>query len=153
MKFERKNHAAPAMRGAEQPMQGMRPQKQQDGGEIPFLELTQALAEMEAAGELPEGFDLMTACSDRAFVELMLEFPAEAAVRIYAAEQRAAEAEQKAKSSVQRKMQQRAGLPKMSRAGGSFAAQPDYMSMSSEEFRKLEQQLKQASRAGRSVRI
>ena len=41
----------------------------------------------------------------------------------------------------------------MSRAGGLVSAEPDYMSMSGAEFRKLEQQLKQASRNGRTVRI
>lgn len=122
-------------------------------GEEQFLELTKALAAMEAAGELPENFDLRAACADREFAELLLEFPTEAAVRIYAAEQRAAAAEENAKSSVMKKLQQRSALPKMSRAGGAVSAQPDYMSMSSEEFRKLEQQLKQAARMGHAVRI
>lgn len=134
-----------AIGGAKQP--------QQNGGEEQFLALTQTLATMEANGELPEGFDLKSACSDPAFVELLLTLPAEAAVRVYAAEQRAAQAEKNAKNSVAAKMQQRAALPQMSRAGGAFSAQPDYMSMSSAEFRKLEQQLKQAARNGRSVRI
>lgn len=136
----------------ERALGGKAPKAQADD-EMQFLEFTQALAAMAAEGELPEGFDLEAACSDRAFIELLMELPAEAAVRVYAAEQRAAEAEEKAKNAVARKMQQRSGLPKMSRAGGAIAAQPDYMSMSSEEFRKLEQQLKQAARAGRSVRI
>ena len=127
-----------------------RPQR---GGEAMFLEFTQALAAMEAEGGLPEGFDLRKACGDREFAELLLEYPMEAAVRIYAAEQRAVAAEENARAAAARKMQQRAGLPRMSRAGGAVSAQPDYMSMSSEEFRKLEQQLKQASRAGRAVRI
>lgn len=145
MKYAEKMNGKPAPAGAN----GKKPQ----GDETMFLELTQALAEMEEAGELPEDFDLRAACGDREFAELLLEFPIEAAVRIYAAEQRAQAAEENARAAVAKKMQQRAGLPKMSRAGGAVSAAPDYMSMSSEEFRKLEQQLKQAARAGRSVRI
>jgi len=145
MKNDRKNRE-----GARAAEPEMKPQR---GDEGMFLEFTQALAAMEAEGELPEGFDLRNACADREFAELLLEYPIEAAVRIYAAEQRAAAAEENARAAAARKMQQRAGLPRMSRAGGAVSAQPDYMSMSSEEFRKLEQQLKQASRAGRSVRI
>jgi len=152
MKYNRKNNDKPKDGSLIEQRLGKK-EASQGGDELQFLELTQTLAEMEAEGELPEDFDLQSACQDREFVELLLEYPIEAAVRIYSAEQRMLAAEQNAKNSVARKMQQRAGLPKMSRAGGTVSAQPDYMSMSSEEFRKLEQQLKQAARAGRNVRI
>ena len=118
-----------------------------------FMEIVQELAALEAGGKLPEDFDLQSACADPAFASLLLELPAAAAVRLYLAERRADRAEQEARDSVAARMQQRGSLPRMSRAGGLVSAEPDYMSMSGAEFRKLEQQLKQASRNGRTVRI
>ena len=115
-----------------------------------FMEIVQELAALEAGGKLPEDFDLQSACADPAFASLML---AAAAVRVYLAERRADRAEQEARDSVAARMQQRGSLPRMSRAGGLVSAEPDYMSMSGAEVRTLEQQLKQASRNGRTVRI
>ena len=122
-------------------------------GEAEFQQLAEALTELMAETALPANFDIERACEDTAFAKLLLELPPMAAVRVYAAEQRAGQAEENAKNNAAETLRRRSGLPRIERAGGAVRAEPDYMSMSSEEFRKLEQQLKRASRAGRQVRI
>ncbi|MDO4544322.1 MAG: hypothetical protein Q4C01_07190 [Clostridia bacterium] len=119
----------------------------------PFAEAGERLSQMEAEGALPEGFELRAACQDREFALLVQEFPVEAAVRIYAAEKRAEEAERNAVERVRSQLKSRDALPKSQRGGGSIAATPDYMSMSSEAFRSLEKNLKSAARRGAKPKI
>ena len=113
--------------------------------------IEQAMGNKAAAHD--RGADGEAEFQDTAFAKLLLELPPMAAVRVYAAEQRAGQAEENAKNNASETLRRRSGLPRIERAGGAVRAEPDYMSMSSEEFRKLEQQLKRASRAGRQVRI
>ncbi|MBQ6234952.1 MAG: hypothetical protein IJK54_03475, partial [Clostridia bacterium] len=108
---------------------------------------------MEREGALPEGFDLAAAVKDRAFAELLREFEPKAAVRIYAAERRAEEAEQNAKAHLGEKMQAQRALPKSQRTDRAVSATPNYMAMSGESFRALEQQYRNAARNGRRVHI
>lgn len=119
----------------------------------PFVEAANALVEMEREGVLPEGFDLAAAVKDRAFAELLREFEPKAAVRIYAAERRAEEAEQNAKAHLGEKMQAQRALPKSQRTDRAVSATPNYMAMSGESFRALEQQYRNAARNGRRVHI
>lgn len=121
--------------------------------ENPFAEIAAALVELEHAGELPEGFDLGEATQDRAFAELLQEFEPRAAVRIYAAERRADEAESNAKARISEKIQARSALPKSQRTAQAVSPTPDYMSMSKEAFHALEQQYKSAAHNGRRVHI
>ncbi len=134
--------------------------KQQDAApepgaqqENPFAEAANALVEMEREGTLPEGFDLEAAVKDRAFAQLLSEFEPKAAVRIYAAERRAEEAEQTAKARMSEKVQAQKALPKSQRTDRAVSPVPDYMSLSKEAFRTLEQQYRNAARSGRRVRI
>ena len=121
--------------------------------ENPFVEAAQTLVEMEREGSLPEGFDLEAAVKDRAFAALLQEFEPKAAVRIYAAERRAEEAEETAKARMSEKLQAQKALPKSQRTDRAVSATPNYMAMSKEAFRALEQQYRNAARNGRRVHI
>ncbi|MBR0507524.1 MAG: hypothetical protein IJJ86_02840 [Clostridia bacterium] len=124
-----------------------------ENGENPFTEAAEALAELEQANELPEDFDLMAAAGDPAFAELLGEFEPKAAVRIYAAERRAEEAEETAKTRMSEQARARKALPKSQRTDRAVAPAPDYMSMSKEAFRALEQQYRNAAHNGKRVHI
>ena len=121
--------------------------------ENPFVEAAQTLVEMEREGSLPEGFDLEAAVKDRAFAALLQEFEPKAAVRIYAAERRAEEAEETAKARMSEKLQAQKALPKSQRTDRAVSATPNYMAMSKEAFRALEQQYRNTARNGRRVHI
>ncbi len=121
--------------------------------ENPFLEAANALVQMENEGALPEGFDLSEAVRDRAFAELLQEFEPKAAVRIYAAEKRALEAENNVKTRMSEQARSRSALPKSQRTDRAVAPAPDYMSMSREAFSALEQQYKNAAHNGKRVHI
>jgi hypothetical protein len=121
--------------------------------ENPFTEAANALVAMEREGTLPEGFDLEAAVKDRAFAALLNEFEPKAAVRIYAAERRAEEAEQTAKARMSEKVQAQKALPKSQRTDRAVTATPNYMAMSKEAFHALEQQYRDAARNGRRVHI
>lgn len=121
--------------------------------ENPFIEAANALVKMEQNGELPEGFDLQAAVQDRAFAELLQEFEPKAAVRIYAAEKRADEAENSVKTRMSEQARSRSQLPKSQRTDRAAAPTPDYMSMSREAFSALEKQYRNAARSGKRVQI
>lgn len=128
--------------------------------ENPFTEIGNALAALEEQGKLPEGFDLEAACSDPTFAALVQEFEPYAAVRIYDAEQRAARAESAQadaeKTAMQKMTEQlsaRNALPRSQKPNHSIPAHPDYRTMSSASFKKLEEQLRTAARNGRKINI
>ena len=121
--------------------------------ENPFYEAANTLVELERNGELPEGFDLETAVKDRAFAELLNEFEPKAAVRVYAAERRAEQAESDAKERMSEQVRQRKTLPKSQRTDRAIAPAPDYMSMSKEAFSALERQYRNAAQNGKRVHI
>ena len=103
----------------------------------PFYEAANALVGLEQNGELPEGFTLSEAVNDPAFAELLNEFEPKAAVRIYAAEQRAEQAEADAKEKMSEQVRARKALPKSQRTDRAIAPAPDYMAMSKEAFSAL----------------
>lgn len=128
--------------------------------ENPFTEIGNTLAALEEQGRLPESFDLETACSDPTFAALVQEFEPYAAVRIYDAEQRAAQAESALadaeKTAMQKMTEQlnaRNALPRSQKPNQRISAQPDYRNMSSASFKKLEEQLKTAARNGMKIKI
>ena len=123
------------------------------GEENPFIDAANALAEMERNGELPEGFDPSEAVKDYAFAALLSEFEPKAAVRIYAAEKRAEEAENTVKTRMSEQARSRSALPKSQRTDRAVAPAPDYMSMSREAFSALEQQYRNAAHNGKRVHI
>jgi len=114
--------------------------------------LADELGTMLANNTVPEGFDMEKACTDARFIKLTREMPMAAAVRVYAAEQRAAAAESNAMAQLTAKMQKRTALPQPVRGAGAEVRR-DYMNMSSEEFAALEQQYRRAAQQGIRVRL
>ena len=132
------------------------PQNRQGGGpeDNPELtELVEALSELFYDGRLPEDFDMEKACMDPAFAQLLAELPPAAAVRVYAAEQKAAGAEENAREQVSARMRSRGGLPRSQRGGAMASPAPDYAGMSSEAFRSLLAKMKQTARNGGNTRL
>ncbi len=118
-----------------------------------FEALVDEIATLIGEDKLPEGFDLQEAAKDPALIELMREYGAAAGIRIYAAEQRAEEAEQSAMERVSERMRQRSALPRSMRGGSANAAATNYGAMSSEAFRELLQQMKKTARDGGRTRL
>lgn len=107
-----------------------------------YEQAVEALVAMEQAGELPEGLALESLCRDGDFAALIEELPAKAAVRVYAAEKAAQEAEQRAKEQVLKELDKRRSLPKAMKSNRALPVEEDYMNMSPEAFKALERALK-----------
>ena len=118
-----------------------------------FEALVNEISTLVQQGKLPEGFDLESATKDPELVELMREYGAEAGIRIYAAEQRAEEAENNAMERVSASVRERSALPKSTRGGSAAPAATNYHGMSSEAFRALMQQMKKIDRDGGKTRL
>ena len=118
-----------------------------------FEALVSEISTLVQQGKLPEGFDLESATKDPELVELMREYGAEAGIRIYAAEQRAQEAENNAMERVSARVRERSALPKSTRGGSAAPAATNYHGMSSEAFRALMQQMKKIDRDGGKTRL
>ena len=135
--------------GAEQPVAGQNAR----GNDPEFEALVEELSTLIRDGKLPEGFDLQTAAKDPALMNLMQEYGAAAGIRIYAAETRAEEAENRAMERVSERVRQRGAVPQSLRGGSANAAATNYGSMSSEAFRTLMQQMKKTARDGGKTRL
>lgn len=118
-----------------------------------FEALVDEIAALIRDGKLPEGFDLQTAAKDPALIALMREYGAAAGIRIYAAETRAEEAENRAMERVSERVRQRGTVPQSLRGGSANAAATNYGAMSSEAFRSLMQQMKRTARDGGKTRL
>ena len=92
--------------------------------------------------QMPEGFDLVAAASDQAFVDLLAKYPTDAAVRIYHAEQRAQNAAteaQKAPQQVADQLRSRAAVPQSTRSS-AVAGPPDFKHMSRDDYKKYQKE-------------
>ncbi len=118
-----------------------------------FEALVDEISVLVQQGKLPEGFDLESAAKDPELANLMREYGAEAGIRIYAAEQRAEEAENNAMERVSARVRERGALPKSTRGGSAAPAATNYHGMSSEAFRALMQQMKKTARDGGKTRL
>ena len=118
-----------------------------------FEALLDEISVLVQQGKLPEGFDLESAAKDPELANLMREYGAEAGIRIYAAEQRAEEAENNAMERVSARVRERSALPKSTRGGSAAPAATNYHGMSSEAFRALMQQMKKTARDGGKTRL
>lgn len=85
--------------------------------------------------QVPEGFDMDAAVNDPAFQELLVDYPAAAAVRIYQAEQRANQAPQQ----VADRLRARQIVPASTRPQQSVLPEPNFSEMSSEDFAKYKE--------------
>ena len=118
-----------------------------------FEALVDEISVLVQQGKLPEGFDLESAAKDPELANLMREYGAEAGIRIYAAEQRAEEAENNSMERVSARVRERSALPKSTRGGSAAPAATNYHGMSSEAFRALMQQMKKIDRDGGKTRL
>ena len=130
------------------------PQTARNGGEDEeFNALVDEVSALMSEGKLPEGFDFRTAASDPELVELMREYGAAAGIRIYAAEQRAEQAETSAMQRVSAEVRQRSALPRSVRGGNAAASATNYRGMDAESFRALMAQMKKTARDGGKTRL
>jgi hypothetical protein len=74
-------------------------------------------------------------------------------MRIYAAEQRAKEAENSAMERMSARMRERGALPRSTRGTSAAPGATNYRSMSSDAFRELMQQMKKIARDGGKTRL
>lgn len=119
--------------------QSAQQQGQQDNGEVDHA---QEILEELATMDLPEGFDLAAAGADIEFAKLLLQYPTDAAVRIYAAEQRAQSAASEAEKAPQQladKLRARAEVPQSSRSS-LVPGPPNYRAMTTQEFKKYQKE-------------
>ena len=128
-------------------------QDQETRNDPEFEALVDEITNLIGEGKLPQGFDLENAAKDPALIELMREYGAAAGIRIYAAEQRADEAETNAMERVSERVRQRGALPRSIHGGSTGASATNYRSMSSDAFRELMQQLKKTARDGGKTRL
>ena len=147
-------------RSAEPPMQPDRPftaepdmAAQGGNGQADFNEVVEELQQLVLEGKLPADFDLREACMDQTFADLIAEFPAEAALRIYYAENKAAGAEQAAMQRVNQQVKSRNALPRSARGGAMSAPAPNYRDMDDATFRKLLAEVKRSARNGNAPRL
>lgn len=123
------------------------------GTDPEFEALVDEIAALMQEGKLPEDFSMENAANDPELIELMREYGAEAGIRIYAAEQRAEQAENSAMERMKARLRERGQLPKSTRGGGAAPAATNYHGMSSEAFRSLMQQMKKTARDGGKTRL
>ena len=128
-------------------------QDQETRNDPEFEALVDEITNLIGEGKLPQGFDLENAAKDPALIELMREYGAAAGIRIYAAEQRADEAETNAMERVSERVRQRGALPRSIHGGSTGASATNYRSMSSDAFRELMQQMKKTARDGGKTRL
>ena len=118
-----------------------------------FEAMVDEISALMREGKLPEDFDMEEAVDDPALFQLMHAYGANAGIRIYAAEQRAQDAEDNAMERMSARVRERSQLPKSTRGGSAAPAATNYHGMSSESFRQLMQQMKKAARDGGKTRL
>ena len=110
--------------------------------ENPYRAMGEEIAQLEAEGKLPQGFDLEVACNDEKFLELLHELEPYAAIRVYAAERAVEIAKAEAMEELRREVLDRKKLPQPIRGNRLLSAEEDYAAMSPEAFRALENRLR-----------
>ena len=144
-------------RAGEAPAQETQPAAQGKLPSVPgdetFNGIVKELARLTQQGGLPEGMDVTALCADNAFVELAMEYPVEAAIRIYEAEKRADEAEQAAMERVTAQVRSRSALPKSARGGAMASPRTNYRDMDSETFRQVRGAMRRNARSGVKTRL
>ena len=143
----------PAQQPAMQAPPAMTGMQNMQSGATDAQSIKRELNELMRNNLLPPGFDLVAAAQDPAFVRLTQEMPAYAAVRVYHAEQRAQNAERQAMQNVMQRLLARESLPRAARADTAAIASRDYLSMSPEEFARVEREFRDKARRGIKVKL
>ena len=131
-------------------MPNMQAQQQPSTGYASVNEIAAQMAEAIRSNEIPEGFDVQHPDND--FFESASQFGVKAALRIWKAEH----AGQLKAQDIANELQRRQKAPKPmspSSANPATPAPPNYAEMSSEQFRKIEEQIKRAAMNGKRVRL
>lgn len=110
-------------------------ERQQTTEEPSPEERAHAIVDQLMQVNVPEGFDMDAAVNDPGFQELLVEYPAAAAVRIYQAEQRANQAPQQ----VADRLRARQSVPASTRPQQSVLPEPNFSEMSSEDFARYKE--------------
>ena len=87
------------------------------------------------AAPKPDGFDEAQAYADPAFLDLLQEMPAKAAIRVYMAEQKASHAGQ----DIAEKLKARSAIPQSTRPQQPVTPKTDWTQVSTEDFLKEKQ--------------
>ena len=114
--------------------------QQQQQSQIDVEEEASSIIDELLSMKMPEGFDLAAASKDSAFADLLAEYPTEAAVRIYHAEQRAQSAASAADAAPQQladKLRARAEVPQSSRSS-LVPGPPNFKTMTSKEYKQYQ---------------
>ncbi|HMM30354.1 MAG TPA: hypothetical protein PKB13_01115 [Clostridia bacterium] len=102
------------------------------------------IAEELTTMQMPDGFDLVKAKDDPAFLQLLWDMPASAAVRVYHAEQSAKTAQTKAAQDVAEKLQARQQLPQPMAKELPVTPNVDYNTMSDDAVLAARRQRQEA---------
>lgn len=106
------------------------------------------IAEELTTMELPEGFNLEAAKNDQAFLQLLWDMPAAAAVRVYHAEQSAKNAQARAAQDISEKLQARQQIPQPLTKEQPVTPEINYSALSDEEVLAARRQRQEARRRG-----
>ncbi len=99
--------------------------------------------------QLPDGFDMNTAIADEGFAQLLIDMPTNAAVRVYAAEQRAKAAQTRAEQAPQdvaEKLRARQQIPQSTRPQRNVTPEVNYRDMPTDDFFALKEKLEKKRR-------
>ena len=113
------------------------PEEPQEDAEVPagsVEEQARRIIDDLRRVHLPKGFDLEAAMQDQAFVDLLEEYPAGAAVRVY-------HAEHMAPQQVADRLRARQSVPTSTRPQAAVRPEPNYKEMSSEDFFKMKERV------------
>ncbi len=116
-------------------------------------QIRQELTRLWQEGYLPPNFDPQAALQDPTFLQLTVQMPVYAAARVYAAEQRAAQAEETAIRELSSRLRSREALPRQARADAGASPHKSYLHMTTEEFNRAEQEMRKRARNGENVAL
>lgn len=118
------------------------PEVKEEAAEDTTAWANKVVSEIMEMDNQPEGFELRDAIKDAAFLELLQQYPPQAAVRVYQAERRAAQAPQ----DVAEKLRARKSLPQSERAQKAVSPTVDYGTMSDSDFLEMKAKIAKSNR-------
>lgn len=123
-------------------------------GMLPVEEIARQMADAMRSNALPEGFDPHNPGND--FFEAAGQYGVKAALRIWKAEHASEVQAQTDARQIATEIERRRSAPKPMSPTSANPAVPrevDYMSMSTDQFKKFEEQIRKAEREGKRVRL
>ena len=148
---ERDNVSPNAVRATfrqEQPRQ-QPGQEQKEDPQAVAARIRGEVAALKQRGRMPQGFDFDESVKDRSFVELLLEMPVSAAVRVHQAEARV----KTAPLDVAEKLRARQQIPQSERPQQPVTPNVDYNTLTDDRMLELRQKRKEMRLRGINVKI